>query len=111
MAMATRISEGKTIPYTPGAAVEAGDVIRQVDLIGVAPSDIAANVEGSIDVSGVFDFPKDTGSSSAIPAGTIVYWNYGDEVATASSSSAVQMGKTIQAATDDDATVRVLLIP
>jgi len=107
MATATYVHEGKMIDYTPSAAVSAGDVVVQTSLVGVALLDIAASVLGSLAVAGVFDFPKDVGSASAIPAGTIVYWDATSEVATATSTGNTLLGKTTLAATDDDTTVRV----
>ena len=55
------VHDGSSIDYTPGAAVAAGDVVVQGDLVGVAKLDIPANVLGALAVTGVFDFPKATG--------------------------------------------------
>ncbi|MFQ3588264.1 MAG: capsid cement protein, partial [Fimbriimonadaceae bacterium] len=43
MAQAVFVHDGECIDYTPGAAVAAGDVVVQGDLIGVAKQPIAAN--------------------------------------------------------------------
>ena len=103
------IHDGDSIDYTPGAAVQAGDVIVQGDLIGVAKRDIAANSLGALAVRGVFDFPKATGASTAIASGASVYWNAGSGVATTTASGNKLIGKTVRAAADADATVRVRL--
>ena len=68
MPTAVFVQEGSQINYTPGAAVAAGDVVVQGDLIGVAKQPIAANVAGALAVDGVFDFPKATGVGTAIAA-------------------------------------------
>jgi len=106
-ALVTFVQEGASVDYTPSSAVAAGDVVVQGDLVGVAKRAIAANVLGALSVEGVFDYPKATGSSSAITAGSKVYWDTVNEVATTTAGSYKLIGKTILAATDDDTTVRV----
>ena len=111
MATATFVHDGKSIDYTPGADVAAGAVVVQEDLIGIARTPIAANALGSLAVTGVFDLPKATGESTAIAAGANVYWDVADSEAKVDSESGANklIGKTIAAAGDDDATVRVRL--
>ena len=58
MATATFIHDGRSIDYTPGADVSAGDVVVQNDLVGIAKLDIASGVLGALAVTGVFDLPK-----------------------------------------------------
>jgi len=103
------VHDGNSIDYTPAADVAAGDVIVQGDLVGVAKLDIPADVLGALAVTGVFDFPKATGVGTAIAAGATVYWDVADTEAKEDSETGANklIGKTIQAATDDDATVRV----
>jgi len=109
MPTAVFVQEGNQIDYTPGAAVAAGDVVVQGDLIGVAKQAIAANALGALAVDGVFDFPKATGVGTAITAGVNVYWDVADTEAKEDSETGANklIGKTVAAATDDDATVRV----
>ena len=107
--MATFIADGEFIDYTPGAAVAAGAVVVQGDLIGIPRCDIPANAPGSLTVTGVFDFPKTAGGGTAIAIGTTVYWNAGTSVATATSAGNKLLGKTVRAAADADTTVRVRL--
>jgi predicted RecA/RadA family phage recombinase len=109
--MATFVSEGGAVDYTPGADVAAGAVVVQADLIGVARTPIAANALGSLAVAGVFDFPKTAGVGEAIAVGSKVYWDAGDSVAKTDDESGANkyLGKTVAAAGDDDTTVRVRL--
>jgi predicted RecA/RadA family phage recombinase len=109
MATAQFIHDGKSIDYTPGADVAAGDVVVQNDLLGVAKLDIAANTLGALAVTGVFDVPKATGAGTAIGAGAKVYWNATAKQATTTATGNKYLGKTIKAAVDADATVRVRL--
>lgn len=109
MAEATYRQPGNHVDYTPGGAVDAGEVVVQNELVGVATAPIAANALGSIAVEGVFDVQKDTGSADAINAGALVYWDSGNEVATTTSGGNKLMGKCIRAAAAGAATVRVKL--
>jgi predicted RecA/RadA family phage recombinase len=107
VATATFVQEGASIDYTPSSAVAEGDVVVQGDLVAVAVRPIEADRLGALAAEGVFDFPKGTGSASAIAAGKKVYWDAGNEVATETVGSNKYIGKTVLAATDDDDTVRV----
>ena len=109
MATATFVNDGKTVDYTPSSAVAAGDVVVQGDLVGVAKIPIAANALGALATVGVFDVPKAAGGGSAIAVGSTVYWDATNHVATTTSSGNKLMGKTVKAAADGDATVRVRL--
>jgi len=111
MATAQFIHDGKSIDYTPGADVSAGDVVVQNDLIGIAKLDIASGALGALAVTGVFDLPKATGVGEAIGAGAKVYWDAGNTVATTDPAAGANkyLGKTVRDAGDDDATVRIRL--
>lgn len=103
------IHDGDSIDYTPGVAVQAGDVVIQGDLIGIAKRDIAANTLGAIAVKGVFDVPKATGAGTGIGVGITVYWATGTQTATATSSGNKLLGKVVRGSADADAFVRVRL--
>ena len=105
---ATFVSVGQSIDYTPGAAVAAGEVIVQGELVGIATRAIAANALGALAVAGIFDCAK---ASGAITAGALLYWDNTNNVATTTSSGNKLLGKSIAAAASDDTTVRVLLAP
>jgi predicted RecA/RadA family phage recombinase len=111
MATARFVHDGRYVDYTPGSAVTAGDVVVQGDLIGIAQGDIAANKPGALAVEGVYDIPKGTGAGTAISAGASVYWDVAEAVAKTDSEAGANklLGKTIKAAGDNDATVRVRL--
>ncbi len=113
MALARFIHDGDAIDYTPGGNIAAGDVVVQEDLIGVAKLDIPAGRLGALSVTGVFDFPKATGSGSAIPAGATVYWDESAKQAYrpvgGSLGSDNLLGKATLAAGEADETVRVRL--
>lgn len=104
------VHEGESIDYTPAAAVSAGDVVVQNDLVGVAKRDIPANTKGALSISGVFDFEKATGVGTAIDAGMDVFWNATTQKATTDEGSGSvnkKIGRSVADAGDNDATVRV----
>lgn len=112
---ATLVQRGETVDYTPGSAVNAGDVIVQNSLVGVAPVPIAANELGAIAVVGVFDVAK---ANEEINAGAAVYWDadgnpYGGTAgtgcATTTSSGNTFMGYAVAAAGATAGTVRLRL--
>jgi predicted RecA/RadA family phage recombinase len=111
MATAQFIHDGKSIDYTPGSNVAAGDVVVQGDLVGIAKLDIASGALGALAVTGVFDVPKTAGSGEAIAAGAKVYWDVADGVAKTDDESGANkyLGKAVLAAGDTDTTVRVRL--
>ncbi|MHB1158227.1 MAG: DUF2190 family protein [Phycisphaerales bacterium] len=110
MATATFVQDGNSIDYTPSADVAGGSVVVQTDLLGIARRDIAAGTLGALAVTGVFDFPKATAPGSAIAAGVKAYWDTASTIATNDPGATNKyLGKTIHAATDTDATVRVRL--
>lgn len=106
---------GDRIDYTPAAAVTAGDVIVTGNTVGIATTDIAADVQGSLSIGGVFQVPKATG---AIAKDANVYWDAdgSPNVGTASTGAATgtamgntRMGKAVAAAGSSDTYVNVLL--
>lgn len=112
---ATYIQEGREIDYTPSSAVEAGQVVVQANLVGIAKTDIAADTLGTLSVSGIFDVDQ---NAEIIPAGAPVYWDAngnsvggtaGEGCATATSTGNTFMGfaQALTAAADEK--VRVAL--
>ncbi len=111
MATATFVHDGKSIDYTPGAAVSAGDVVVQNDLVGIAKLDIAAGVLGALATRGVFDVAKDDDGTTGtvFAAGQGVYWDVANTLATPEPAGNTYMGITAAAAAKTAATVRVIL--
>ena len=107
MPQATFVQDGRAIDYTPGAAVAAGDVVVQGDLVGVVKRPLAANEAGALDVDGVFDFAKAT--NVAYTVGNILYWDDTANLVTTTATGNKQIGKVVRAAATTDATVRVRL--
>ena len=96
MASAAFWQRGEALDYknTGSATIEANTIVTYGSRIGVIGCDIAPGEIGSLHVAGVFRMPK-TGTS-AIAAGTDVYWD-GDGI-TSSSSGNTKAGFAAQAA-------------
>ena len=85
---------GDSIDYTPAANVAAGDVVVLNDLVGIAKLDIKAGELGALAVTGVFDFPIDTGST--LDVGITAYWNATGKFATDIETGNKLLGKAIR---------------
>lgn len=105
---------GNQIQYTPSSAVAAGDVVIDNGLIGFAARPIAANVAGTLAVSGVFDMVHDAVQKEL---GDPLFWNAtGDPVGGVAGSGAVTktrsgnvlVGRCVKQALSTDTTVDVL---
>jgi predicted RecA/RadA family phage recombinase len=115
MAQATFVKDSGTIDHTPASAVNSGDVIVQGWTVGIAKTDIAANVLGALAVEGEYDIVKATG---AILIGGFVFWDAdGDPVGGTSGTGAAVANQTLGnlighatvVAASGDTTVRVRL--
>jgi predicted RecA/RadA family phage recombinase len=108
------LHEGKAIEYTPDTDVAAGSVVIQGSLAGIALRDIPAGQLGALQVDGVFEIAKRSGD--ILYAGTKIYWNEDDGVATSDTDDGGEiyspfpyLGKAVKTAASGDATVRVRL--
>lgn len=110
MPVATFVSEGFAVDYTPSSDVSAGDIVDLGDCVGIATHDISANTLGSIQVYGVYDVAKYTGEAVSLWAD--VYYDAGTNTATGTIGySEARIGKCVKAAASGDSTVRVLVFP
>lgn len=100
------VQDGKAIDYRPTAAVAAGDVIVQGNLIGIARLDIAADTLGSLSVTGVYEIAK---AASAVTVGTALYWDATNKNVTGTAAGNTYIGKAVSAAEAADATVFIQL--
>jgi len=115
MTQARFVHDGESIDYTPGSAVDAGQVVVQSGVVGIAKLDIAASALGALALTGIFDVVKVSG---AITAGAAVYWDAdgnpvggtaGSGAATTTSTANTFMGWAVKAAAETDTTVRMVL--
>lgn len=116
--MATLQATGAVVDYTPESAVAAGEIVLQGELFGIAQVAIPAATKGALAVEGIWLLPKDSGESTALTAGTTVYWDHDEDYVTTETDDGgdpavdfVLIGKVAVAAGDDDTEVQVLLTP
>lgn len=67
------VQDGRTMNYTAGSDVSAGDVIEFAGCIGVALADIASGETGALLMMGVVTLTKETGT--AWTQGDALYWD------------------------------------
>jgi predicted RecA/RadA family phage recombinase len=112
---ATFVQEGRSVDYTPGGDVAAGQVVILAALVGIAKLAIAAGKLGSLAVEGVFDVVQ---AAVVFAVGGAVYWDAdGDPVggtpgtgaATTSATGNTFMGFSLQITAATDSTVRLAL--
>ncbi|MGI2215684.1 DUF2190 family protein [Shewanella baltica] len=71
--MKNYVQDGKTISFTPTAAVVSGEAVLLATLLVVAIGAIAADTEGTGVTEGVFELPKK--STDVFAVGAAVYWD------------------------------------
>jgi predicted RecA/RadA family phage recombinase len=109
--MASYVSPGVSIDYTPGSAVAAGEMVSVGEhLTGVATRPIPADTLGSLTVEGIFDCEKKTGSGTDWDLGTVVYLDASEgHVTDAEGDGDSLAGVTVEATTTSATTVKVKL--
>lgn len=88
MSLSQFSSSGNTLPYTPQADVDAGDIVVIETVVAQVVSDTKAGEPGSVQIEGVIKFPKNTG---AIGAGINCYWDDDADSILGSASGAVSL--------------------
>ena len=66
--LATYVSDGRYVPYTPSVDLPPGTVVVQGELVGVTREPLRANRLGNLCVDGVISFPKATTPGSGFGA-------------------------------------------
>ncbi len=107
--MVRYIRTGKTVDFTPPEFIAAGTVMMLGELMCIAKLDIPANTLGTLAIEGVFEFPKESGAGTQLGAGTKVYWNLAEGIATGNEVVGVYIGKAVATAGIDDTVVHVKL--
>jgi len=92
---------GSLLDYTPAADVTAGTVIIfSPDMVGIPPTDIAANQKGHVNIEGVHEFLKPTGQAFA--TGALAYWDDTTNQATGQATGNTLLGRVVLVANADD---------
>ncbi|OHB50505.1 MAG: hypothetical protein A2Y10_18070 [Planctomycetes bacterium GWF2_41_51] len=91
--------DGKSIDYTPAAAISGGELVVLGGMVGISKSDIAAGVLGALCIEGIFAVPKKNETfAEGLPVWFDADGNPQDGVA--GSGAATQIGGDAQAVGD-----------
>ena len=96
------VQRGDSVDFRPDADMEAGEIVRLGNLIGITKIPIQAGALGAVSVTGVFDVVKPSGITFFI--GESVYWANGS-----ASKTGTFLGMAIAPAGTAADTVRTLL--
>ena len=97
-----------TVDYVNPSAtafIPAGTVIVQGSLLGFAVADIPPGGMGALYVQGVSWWPKT--NTDVVAAGTPMYWDATNQVATATAGSNTLIGKSVMAAANGEYFVQI----
>lgn len=102
----------RMVPYTPGGAVAAGDLVIFGGCCRIAHNPIASGTLDALAAEGaVYEGPKATGGSSGWADGVKLYANNSTGALQVSNSSATPFGFAVGAAADGSAVARAILSP
>jgi predicted RecA/RadA family phage recombinase len=106
--MATKITSGISVPYTPsGADVASGAVVVLGEIHGVALAAIADGELGNLEIEGIFNVACK--SADVVTVGAALYWDAGNSEATLTASTHKLLGFATEAAGDGVTDVNVKL--
>lgn len=104
-------NDGKRVKHTPSTALDAGAVVVLESMIGIAIEAIPANVEGTLEIEGIFELPRASVFANW-QAGKIAYWHTIDSNVTAvAGSNRIEIGKLSQYSPRTDSTIQVKIKP
>ncbi|MDT3335661.1 DUF2190 family protein [Shewanella sp. SP1S1-7] len=103
--MKNYVQDGKTISFTPTAAVASGEAVLLATLLVVAIGAIAANTLGEGVTEGVFELPKK--STDVVALGVDLYWDDTEKELTTTATDNTKVGKAWLAAGNGAETVWV----
>lgn len=90
------VQEGSVLDYTPGAAVASGAVVLFGARVGIAVTDIPANVTGALRVKGVVELAKK--GTDNVAQGALLYWDATNSQLTTTASGNTLAGYAAKAA-------------
>jgi len=85
-------NDGAVIDYTPGADIEAGQVVPLTGRCGITLQKIDSGVQGALQIEGIFEMTK---ASGAITAFASVYWDDTANKVTTVSSGNTPLGVAV----------------
>lgn len=104
MNVAKYVQRPDTIDFIPNRNIDAGEIVKLGDLIGITKIAVPAGTIGALSIEGIFDVIKDQ-DASFLP-GMNVYW---DPESKTAKQTGIIIGMAIQNCTAEQSTVRILL--
>lgn len=98
------VQRGDAVDFIPSVDLEAGEIVRLGNLIGVTKISVKAGTRGTLALAGIFDVLKPAGMT--FTAGSSVYW---DSSLGAANKNGVLIGIAVQYAAAKSEIVQVLL--
>jgi len=89
------VAVGNTLTITAGADIVSGGGVLAGAIFGIAAGDIAEGSEGTINLTGVYDLPKQ--ASQAWTVGAKIYWDAGNARCTTTANSNTLIGIAVLA--------------
>lgn len=103
---------GASRGITPGAALTAGDMVKDGQLVGFPANDVEAGQLAAVINFGDAEVPKATGVGTAIPVGTETWYDtVAKQAVRVPGSNRYSIGPALATAGENDESVRVLLWP
>ena len=107
--MLNKIQDGDKLHLVAAAAITGGSIVVAGGLVGVAVSDAAIGQTVAVELEGVFEVTKVTGSGKSFAVGDAVYVITADGTVTPTASGNVLVGYAVTVASTTDTTVQVRL--
>lgn len=95
------VQKGDAVDFVPNVDLDAGEIVRLGNLIGITRLPVKAGTLGTLALAGVFDIEKPAGIT--FPQGNNVFWNG------QAAHSGFLLGIAIQNASAESDYVRILL--
>lgn len=102
------VQKGETLDYTPDADVTAGSIVPLTSRIGIAAAPISAGETGTLQMEGVFRFPKASGEE--IQMGAAVFYDAATSAITTAADGNTPAGYAAAPALAKDSGVLVKLL-
>ncbi len=107
--MLNKIQNGDKLHLVAAAAITGGSIVVAGGLVGVAVSDAAIGQTVAVELEGVYEFTKVTGSGKSFAVGDAVYVITADGTVTPTSTDNTLVGYAFTAAGTTATTVQVRL--
>lgn len=89
------------------SAIDAGDVVVNASLFGIAAAPIAVGATGWVETTGVWELPIASATTASV--GAAAYWDTSNSQVTTTASTNLPIGKFVAASASGETTCKILL--